>query len=396
MGEASSAHGGWTCDPSRWRGPWSIAGAMLLALLPAIVVAGGPEPLVFGEPVAYRSGNQSHGIAAAQLVGDEAVDLVVANAYDGTVAVLQGLGGGRFAEATDTGLPVGRQPKSVMAADLDGDGLADLVTANQGSADVSVLLRSGEGFAAAVGYPACDGAHEAIPVDLDGDGDLDLAATCWGGNVLAILGNDGAGRFTPAAPVTVGWTGHSVAPLDADSDGDIDLAVASRSSDTVTIVPNEGGLTFGAFVEIPVGVTPHSVRAGDLDADGDADLAVAADGADSVTVLLNDGSGAFARADVPAGRQPKSVAVADVDGDGVLDLVTADADGNYPEALDPSTTSLSVALGTGDGSFQAPVRLPAPGTPFAVIATDLDDDGDTDLAAATWDGGTATVLLQDR
>ena len=170
----------------------------------------------------------------------------------------------------------------------------------------------------------------------------------------------------------------------------------TREDEAELVLQRPDGSTFGAFVEIPVGVTPHSVRAGDLDADGDADLAVAADGADSVTVLLNDGSGAFARADVPAGRQPKSVAVADVDGDGVLDLVTADADGNYPEALDPSTTSLSVALGTGDGSFQAPVRLPAPGTPFAVIATDLDDDGDTDLAAATWDGGTATVLLQDR
>ncbi len=369
-----------------------------VAMIPAVGAAAGPSPtpeLRFAEPVAYSSGTHAHGLAAARLDDDDVLDLAVANAGDGTVSILRGLGGGRFSEAPDAILTVGTEPKSVAAADLDGDGRTDLVTANQGSADASVLLRTADGFAAGVTYPACEGAHEASIADLDSDGDLDVAIACWGANQLAILANDGGGIFTPAPLVTVGWTGHSVAPLDVDGDGDLDLAVASHSTDLVSISPNEGGLTFGPFTKVPVGKGPHSVRAGDLDGDSHADLAVADDASDSVAVLLGDGAGGFRVTEVPTGREPKSVAIADLDGDGILDLVTANADGNYPDAVDPSTTSLSVLLGTGDGTFRAPIRLASPGTPFAVIATDLDGDGDVDLAAAGWHGGTATVLLQE-
>jgi hypothetical protein len=247
-----------------------------------------------------------------------------------------------------------------------------------------------------VAAPACEGAHEATLADFDADGDLDLATACWGGEVVAILANDGLGAFRPAATPKVGWAGHSVVPFDADGDGDLDLAVAARASNEVSIVRNDGGLTFTTLDPAPVGEAPHSVRAGDLDDDGDTDLVSANDSADSISVLLGDGTGAFTRRDVPTGGQPKSVAVADLDGDGIPDVITANLEGNYPDEQDPDITDLRVHLGVGDGTFREPIAVPDAGMPFAVIAADLDADGLLDLASANWTTGSAAVLLRER
>jgi hypothetical protein len=348
----------------------------------------------FESAVSYASGGHSHGVAAVDVTGSSALDLVVANALDGTVTVLAGRGDGTFATPPALTLAVGSEPKAVMAGQLNPGGVLDLVTANQGSGTVSVLLGTGSGgFAPAASYTACPGAHEPVLADLDGDGDVDIAVACWGSTSIRVLANDGAGAFTSAATPNVGAGPHSVVAVDIDGDLDRDLAIANHDADSVTVLRNDGSMTFSALPTISVGGAPHSIRWADLDHDGDADLVTANDAGNSVSVLRNNGAGVFTRTDVATGETPKSVALADLDGDGNIDVITANINGNYPTKVNPDTNAVAVLRGNGDGTLRSPVFLSVEGTPFAVIAADLDADGRLDLITANWHAGTTSVLL---
>ena len=75
----------------------------------------------------------------------------------------------------------------------------------------------------------------------------------------------------------------------------------------------------------------------------------------------------------PSARAPSSVAVADVNGDGKPDLVVA----NY------GSNTVSVLLGNGDGTFQAPAHLRRRRPiPLSVAVADVNGDGKPDLVVA--------------
>jgi hypothetical protein len=353
-----------------------------------------PVPMTFGPAVPYPTGIHSHGVAAVNVIGTAAVDLVVANAGSNNVTISQGIGNGTFASSPTQSYTVGTEPKAVMAGQLNADGRIDLVTANQISDDVSVLLANGSGgFAAAATYAACDGAHEPALADLDGDSDIDIAVACWGSTSIAVLRNNGSGAFGAPQAVFSGAEPHSVIALDWDKDFDIDLAVANLGDDQVALFTNNG---VGSFTraDLPVGDRPHSIRAGDIDDDGRVDLVTANDGGSSISFLRNTVAGFAASVPYATGTTPKSVAIADLDGDGNLDVMTANINGNYPTAVNPDGNAVSILLGNGDGTFRAPTHLADPGTPFAVIAADVNADGRLDLVTANWHSGRAVVILR--
>src|SRR5207237_1346847 len=134
---------------------------------------------VVGSPFA-SGGTGPLSVAVGDLNGDGRLDLAAANFTSSNVSVLLGNGAGGFAPAG--GSPFaggGTGPMSVAVGDLNGDGRLDLATANQTSANVSVLLRNGAGrFAAAAGSPFATGGSGPRSVavgDLNGDGKQDLA-----------------------------------------------------------------------------------------------------------------------------------------------------------------------------------------------------------------------------
>src|SRR5271157_1423388 len=127
----------------------------------------------------------------------------------------------------------GTGPAVVAVGDFRGNGLMDVVTGNNDTANtVSVLLGKGDGtFATHVDY-AVGSAPSGIAVgDFNGDGKLDIVVV-YGFNLarVAVLLGNGDGTFQAFKPTTAGIQGGSIAVGDFNGDGKLDVAVSDNGS----------------------------------------------------------------------------------------------------------------------------------------------------------------------
>ena len=104
---------------------------------------------------------------------------------------------------------VGAYPSSVVAADLNGDGRPDLTTANggsnQGPSDVSVLLGNGDGtFQAQLRFAVGPGPKSVVAADVNGDGRLDIATANSQSNDVSVLLWNGDGTIQTQVRLAVG------------------------------------------------------------------------------------------------------------------------------------------------------------------------------------------------
>ena len=146
--------------------------------------------------------------------------------------------------------------------------------------------------------------------------------------------------------------------------------------------------SFATAQDYALGDNPNSGIAADFNGDGKPDLAIGNVLNKNVGVLLNHGDGTFAAAvNYGVDFNPESVAAADYNGDGKLDLAV----GNFLGGP-TSAGTFSILIGNGNGTFQAAVTKPV-GSPFHIVATDLNADGKKDLVAASASTDNVSVLL---
>ena len=270
-------------------------------------------------------------VAVGDFNGDGNLDIVTANSGDNTVTILLGNGSGGFTAASDSPFAVGTNPDSVAVADFNGDGKPDIVTANTGTDDVTVLLGDGSGgFTAAPGSPFAVGLfpHAVAVGDFNGDGKPDLVTANSGNNTVKILLGNGSGGFTGGGAFPAGSFPQSVAVMDFNRDGKLDIVAANSGSRSVTVLQGNGSGGFAAAIGSPfrVGTSPQSVAAVDVNGDGKPDIVTANSGDNTVTVLLGNGTGGFTAAGgspFAAGATPVSLAAGDFNGDGRPDIAVA-------------------------------------------------------------------------
>ncbi len=334
---------------------------------------------------------------------------------DFRIAVLKNNGDGTL--AAPQYFETGDGPYGMVVADFTGDGMPDVVTADDGfpgDARVAFLKHNGQTGASAgyldyVEFETGENTLRVDAADIDGDGDLDLAVgkghfSNGGIHGVSILFNDGVGNFG-------GLTEYSGLPgayrdspavhlVDVDRDGDPDLIHGASENGTrvntwIGVRLNNGSGVFGPpqILTGPSGTfTPWYISSGDLNGDGWADiLASVGDGRDDdgFLVFFSNGQGqltpgVFFR----GGKWTADVQTEDVDGDGDQDVVTVAS----------FSATITVHENPGDGAFFTPPVYPVTDILRDMKAADVDNDGDCDLVLAGFRiiGNPAVYFLRNR
>ena len=240
----------------------------------------------------------------------------------------------------------------VFAADLDGDGDQDVMSASVIDDKIAWYENNGNGNFGSqkIISSTTDGASTVYASDLDGDGYLDIiAGGAWDGKLSWYKNMDGKGTFSSEKEITSVNQLQFAYTADLDGDGDQDIYFAALGG-TVAWVKNDGDGNFGLLNIIGYESKATDVLAQDFDNDGDLDIVSTSDNG-NLSWFQNNGFGEFGEHIIISNTNNRSVYSADINGDGKFDILTASFYGNkvsWYENLgflgihEPNSLSLSV------------------------------------------------------
>lgn len=357
----------------------------ILTVITGLVLLAGNRPanaqgLVFTRST-FRVGNNPVSVAAADVNGDGAADLISANLFmSSSLTVLTNNGAGAF--GSNVTIQVGGNPMFVLTEDFNGDGKMDFVCANSGSypntnATLMVFTNDGGGhFGLACSQVVGNGS--VTTADVNGDGKVDLINANYYNDSLTVLTNNGRGVISSNATYNVGFSPAYVVAADVNRDGKVDLISA------LMVLTNNGEGVFGFNATISSPEQVNSLVAMDVNGDGSVDL-VGANLWRTLTIFTNNGSGVFNfNATLSIGNGAMGLVVVDMNGDGKLDVVTANS----------SDSTLTVLTNGGNGFLGFNATLNTGLGPNALVAADVNGDGRMDLITPNAGTNTLTVLTQ--
>ena len=399
----------------------------------------------FGSPVFYPivpDASGSNVVAIADFNGDGRLDIASTNYVGYDVSILLGNGDGTFKSAKN--YPGGINPIGVVIGDFNGDGIEDVASVGgyNTSASVTVLIGRGDGtFAGHFNKTITPNPYDMSVGDFNGDGKPDIAVDSFNfngpGGVSVLLGN-GKGGFTSHKDTNIGHSSSFLTTGDFNGDGRLDVLLVdsdpkSGSELLSTLLGNGDGT-----LQPPLSQTITSIPAGqlavaDFNLDGKLDLATCLQNTSGPSVFLGNGDGTFASPSFfNAGGMcgnPGSAFIADVNGDHKSDLLVTtyngvsvllgegngsfqpysailagytlqgigdfNGDGKQDLVVSSMAFNVGIALGNGDGTFQAPqmVFIPSILSIDHGVVGDFNGDGELDFAFISSSPQMLSILL---
>lgn len=361
------------------------------------------QPL--GDPnsksITVPAGNTPQGVAVADFNHDGMPDMVVANQAANSISVYLASGPGTFNPPTTYAITVCGQPTGVLAADLNLNGLQDIVVTCKSTSSnlIEVLLNQGNGTFMATN----DQIHTIVlgtgkaPVaiasgDFNNDGHPDLAVADSGDGTVTLFLSSAANNFTSYNTKTLSGLGtpSAITAGDFDNSGNLDLAVTDSAGNSVHILKGDGQGSFTPMASLATGADPEGIVAGDFLHSGFLDLATVNAGDGTVSVFVGQGGDAFQPAvsfsvGPTSGTGAKSILAMDVNGDGYLDVVTGDVNQNQ----------VAVLMNNGDGTAQPVEYYSVPSGPAYLAAGDFNHNGKPDLAITQQNAASVSVLVNN-
>jgi RHS repeat-associated protein len=254
----------------------------------------------------FGVGQEPVAISLKDFNQDGRLDIVTANEYGNSVTILQGFGDGTFLDQPTTVYT----PKSFVTGDLNKDGITDFVSVDAYSTYVEVRLGRGNGtfYRGTTSEFYVDAQpSSATLADINQDGILDLVtANSYSNNVSVLLGK-GDGTFAAPTTFKVGQNPVSVAVGDVDGDNVPDILTTNqgdglsylystvKGDNTVSVLSGHGDGTFAEARDYRVADGPSAIALGDLNNDGALDFVTANAYGNSISPRLNRTFGANAR-----------------------------------------------------------------------------------------------------
>jgi hypothetical protein len=181
-------------------------------------------------------------VKLADLNGDGIPDLIVANSGSNNVLIYPGLGNGQFGEALNGGhgFFTGTNPVGITVADVNGDGRPDLVVANKGSNDISILFNESQGksftFFPGPRLKAGSGPSGTAVADVNGDGKPDIVVSNSESNTMMVLPGVGGGFFNDQNPTTIPVGTQPGSPITGNFDGRPGVVTINSGSNDLTLI----------------------------------------------------------------------------------------------------------------------------------------------------------------
>lgn len=334
----------------------------------------------FKHPVYYPAGTLPYQVTTADFNNDGNLDLAITDSD--TVAVLLGNGDGTFQKPRIFSAP---SAIAITSGDFDEDGNADLAvtqTGGTGAGEVTIFLGDGKGgFRRGGTKPIGVGGSSVAAADFNGDGHLDVVVADKGfdkpGNVMVFFGT-GKGTLHTGTRYKISGGPFGVAAGDLNGDHLPDLAVALDTAGSVAVLLNDGTGKFGKPTTYYAGNGEVvDAKIADLNHDGMNDLAAVNASKNEIAVLLNKGNGTFKPAQYyttgsSRGSGTNALVIADFNLDGNLDIAAVNLFGDS-----------ALLYGRGNGTFKPAVPINAgvgSNNAFSIAAGDFNNDGAPDLA----------------
>ena len=318
----------------------------------------------------YREADKAVALAVADLTGNGKPDFIYADQSLDRVVVQYGTRQTKVLGNQATGL---LSPGAVKLADLNGDGIPDLIVANSGSNNVLVYPGLGNGqFGPALnggnGFFVGTNPTGITVANLNGQPDLIVANS--GSNDVSILLGQGSGSnwtLVPGARVSTDAGPVAVAVGNIMGNGKQDLVVANQQADNVQVFPGQGGGFFSQnATTYPVGQAPDGLFLGGFSGSG-TQIATLNGGSNSIS-LINPSTGGVTQTIPTGGVLPTSGFAGHFSGNGFSDLVVGNtADGRIALFLG-GAGGLSLSQSTTSAEVPSPTALSFAGLSGGVLS----------------------------
>jgi len=275
---------------------------------------------------------------------------------------------------------VGPYPVSIATADLNGDGIPEIVTANRGRlADIREERPAGDTISFLTAEKPLEyraqpplrtgfGPYQVVIANIDALKAPDIVVVnlhATRNRDLTLLRNIGENLFEPhhysisddaltyrrmydseGQPFFPKPGLTSLLIEDIDQDGYRDAIATGWSADVLVYFPGHPEAYFGEPRLISLSGGPRDIAAGDFDGDGHVDLAVTLYSDNKIAILQGDGSGAFTLVErfSSRGNLPRKIRWADINKDGKNDLIVSHAHADD-----------SIVIFFGEGGFSYPL-----------------------------------------